>query len=150
MAKRGNRVTSEFEGRKQDTMHKEVVYTHVYNHLLKGATAKNVIEALRNDDYGVGKKYGRDRAQEIYHEVRREILENFQEERKAISEMLYERYLDVYAEAREVSDRLSAISALKEIAKLTGANAAQKVEVNGTISGDIEIKFNLDNNDPQV
>lgn len=54
--------------------------------------------------------------------------------------VIINQFKDVYNEAREQRDRQSAIAALKELSKLRGYYAPEKVEVNQTLN--IDFGFN--------
>lgn len=115
----------------------------VYNDIVNGAVYSNLIDKIMTDGYNVGRTYGSTTAYLVVSTARKLVKKDWEEDRKTLKETLYATYMDMYAEARKAKDRYSAISCLKELAKLGGAYEPDKVDV--SIDGDIEINFGFDN-----
>lgn len=127
----------------QSSFLRDLAVKHTYNGIVEGKTYSNLIDALLNDDYGIGKTYKTSWAADIVATARKMVKSDWEEDRKTLKESLYITYMDLFAEARNAKDRTSAINILKELAKLGGAYEGDKVNLN--INGEIDINFNLDN-----
>lgn len=122
----------------------EQLRRHVQNDILAGANQKALVSRIMEDYYELGYKLNRDRATEFIARCRKELKEDWLEERKHLQEIQMQRLLDVYSESREALDRMNALNTLKEISKLCGLYPSEKLDVNANIKGDIVIDFNLD------
>lgn len=122
---------------------RENAIRHIINDLLNGAVYSVLKAKLIEDAYNIGHRYSEDGAYDLVAEARRRILKDFEEEREHVKAELMARLNDLFTECREVGDRGVALKTLQEIAKLTGAYEAQKVEAK--VDNTININFGLDN-----
>lgn len=128
----------------KSSIRKELAIRHIINDLLDGAVFSVIITKLTEDGYEVGKKYCRSTAINMFKEARKRIKADFEEQLPEIKSNLTNMLYDLFTEAKQVGDRMNAIKAIQEIAKLTGAYEAQKQDI--TIK-DLTIDFNLLNNE---
>lgn len=126
----------------KSSIRKEIAIRHIINDLLDGAVCSVIIAKLTDDTYEVGKKYCKSTAMQMFKEARRRIKADFEEQLPEIKSSLTNMLYDLFTEAKEMGDRMNAIKCIQEIAKLTGAYEAQKVEAKVE---NIVIDFNLNN-----
>lgn len=126
---------------KKSVDRKREAVRRVINDMLNGATNSVLTDKLMNDDYNLGFNYTKNGAQHITKEARRILRKDFEEERAELRERLFNMFLDVYTEAKEIGQHQSALKALEDICKLTGVNEPDKQEV--TLN-DIIIDFKFD------
>lgn len=138
-------MEKEYKLKDKNTTRREEVYKHVYNDICNGALYSNLIDRLMEDYYNIGFKYSRHTAVDIISNVRRMLRKDFEEVKTQLREQLLAQLYDVYNEARAKEDRQSALAALKQIAKLTGADEAERFKVECDIFGNIDIAFGFDN-----
>lgn len=109
--------------------------------ILKGATQIKLIQKINKDAYGLGIKLPKDSAENLISKTRKELREDWIEERKGLQEIQLQRLMDLYEESREANDRYSALNTMKEINKMVGLYEAEKIKVDASINGSIEIDF---------
>ena len=128
----------------------QVIINKLYNLILNGATSSNLLEYLSDTEFTNGEVLTQKQKYEHIQKARWKIRDDFKEESKELRESNLNRLLDLYAESREIGDRLAALNALKEMNKLCGLYEPTKVEGKLDLSGDITIDFKLnDNNDKE-
>ena len=126
----------------KSSVRKELAIRHIVNDLMDGAVYSVIITKLTEDHYELGKMYNKGTAKQLIAEARKRIKKDFEEQLPEIKSSLTNMLLDLFTEAKEVGDRMNAIKCIQEIAKLTGAYEAQKVEAKVE---NIVIDFNLTN-----
>lgn len=126
----------------KSSVRKELAIRHIVNDLMDGAVYSVIITKLTEDHYELGKNYNKGTAKQLIAEARKRIKKDFEEQLPEIKSSLTNMLLDLFTEAKEVGDRMNAIKCIQEIAKLTGAYEAQKVEAKVE---NIVIDFNLTN-----
>lgn len=115
---------------------------NVINDILEGGTYSVLLEKLQKDYYNIDKKYTKSNAESIVKEARAVIKKDFDDYVGNAKEQIWNKALDLYTECKEVGDRATALKALQYVAKLTGIEDIQKVDMN--INGNIEIDFGFD------
>lgn len=128
----------------QTKIRRETIIKLLYNDICQGAMYSNMMDKLMNDGYGVNFNYSEATAKNLITDVRNIIKKDFAEAKPQIREQLLMQLYDTYTECREVGDRMSALNALKQISKLTGADEAEKFAVDCNLFGDINIEFGFD------
>lgn len=126
----------------KSSIRKELAIRNVVNDLMDGGVYSVIKEKLMEDEYEIGKKYTESSAKNIIKFARARIKEDFEEQLPDIQAQLTNMLLDLFTEAKDMGDRMNAIKAIQEIAKLTGAYSPQKVEAKVE---NIVIDFNLSN-----
>ena len=124
----------------KSSIRKELAIRNVVNDLMDGGVYSVIKEKLMEDYYELGKKYTESSAKNIIKFARARIKEDFEEQLPDIQAQLTNMLLDLFTEAKDMGDRMNAIKAIQEIAKLTGAYSPQKVEAKVE---NIVIDFNL-------
>ena len=117
---------------------------HIYNDLCIGATQKNLVSKLMNDDYGIGIKYKDHAARDLIALVRREIREDFEEEKKELKETMVQRLLFLYNESLEIGNHANALNSLKELGKVCGLYEPMNYNVNLNGGLTVDFGFNSD------
>ena len=125
----------------------QVIINKLYNLILNGATSSNLLEYLSDDEFTNGEVLTQKQKYEHIQKARWKIRDDFKEESKELRETNLNRLLDLYAESREIGDRLAALNALKEVNKMCGLYEPTKVEGKLDLSGDITIDFKLNDNE---
>lgn len=125
----------------------QVVINKLYNLILNGATSSNLLEYLSDTEFTNGEHFTQIQKYEYIKKARTKIREDFKEESKELRETNLNRLIDLYAESREIGDRLAALNALKEMNKMCGLYEPTKVEGKLDLSGDIIIDFKLNDNE---
>lgn len=124
-----------------------VIINKLYNLILNGATSSNLLEYLSDTEFTNGEHLTQKQKYEHIFKAREKIKNDFKEESEQLREANLNRLLDLYAESREIGDRLAALNALKEMNKMCGLYEPTKVEGKLDLSGDIVIDFKLNDND---
>lgn len=124
-----------------------VIINKLYNLILNGATSSNLLEYLSDTEFTNGEHFTQKQKYEHIFKAREKIKNDFKEESKELRETNVNRLLDLYAESREIGDRLAALNALKEMNKLCNLYEPTKVEGKLDLSGDIVIDFKLNDNE---
>lgn len=116
----------------------DILRNEVYNDILNGATYSVLINKIVNAEYEGcnGFKYTKKSAESIVGRVKQTIREDYKQDREELKERLSTMLFDVYTEAREMGDRQAALKAVEQIAKMTGVNEAQKMEVSQKVTID--------------
>lgn len=117
----------------------DLVKVHLYNEILKGTTQSELVDKLNTDFWGVGQKYPVVRARELLSKVRKEVREDWNEEKAELRETTLARLMSLYTECLDQKDRQTALKTLQEISKITGLYDAQKLDV--SLNANIEIDF---------
>lgn len=115
----------------------------VYEDIVKCESYNNILEKLETDAYKIGKCFSHTKAQKIYTEVTKMIKEDFDAKKKELKETFLSNLLDIANDARRNNDRYSAVMAIKEAVKLTGAAEPSKFEVDSMVT----INFGFDKED---
>lgn len=123
----------------------------VYRDVINGIPQSIIEEKLKNDEYGVGKKYESDNLKFILLSVKRMIMSDFENEKPLLKQKLYAQINDVYQDAKTAKDRANALKSIELIMKLTGLNEPNKqIEINtNSNTGVVKIKFGLSNDDEE-
>lgn len=128
----------------QTKIRREQIIKMLYNDICQGAMYSHMMDKLMNDGYGINYNYTESTAKNLITDVRNMIKKDFAEAKPQMREQLLTQLYDTYTECREAGDRMSALNALKQIAKLTGADEADKFAVDCNLFGDINIEFGFD------
>ena len=118
----------------------EMAVRHCVNDILNGATWSVMTKKLQEDEYGLGHCYSHCQTDRIIQEARQRIKEDTDEMMKSLKEDMIARTLDVYSEARELGDRLSALKALEQLNKMFGFYE-NKLKVEGNVNSNVTINF---------
>lgn len=119
---------------------REQAIRNVCNDILNGATYSVLYSKLIEDEYGLNYKYSQSTAQKIITASRKRLKEDYKEALPEMRETLTNVCLDILSDAKLMGDRMNAIKAVQEIAKLTGCYEPTKVEAKVE---NIVIDFNL-------
>ena len=119
----------------------EQLKRHIQNDILQGGTQKALVSRMVEDYYDVGYTLSEHSARDLIAKCRKELRDDWIEERKHLQEIQLQRLLDLYSESREAMDRMNALNTLKEVNKMTGLYPSEKLDVNANIKGDIVIDF---------
>lgn len=115
----------------------------VYDDIVKCESYNNILDKLETDAYGLGKCFTYNTAQKIYRDCTKMIKEDFEAKRAELKETFLSNLLDIANDARKNGDRYSAVMALKEGIKLTGAAEPTKLEIDSVVN----INFGFDNDE---
>ena len=117
--------------------------------IIVGYTWKDIKKKIETDQYEPFKTSNktRERQWQYYKEATALLKVEFEEEKKELRNVLYERYLSLYKTCVSRNEMNTALNSLKEIAKLMGLNEADKVDV--TSENKIVIDFSFDNADSE-
>lgn len=117
--------------------------------IIVGYTWKDIKKKIETDQYDPFKTSNktRERQWQYYKEATALLKVEFEEEKKELRNVLYERYLSLYKTCVSRNEMNTALNSLKEIAKLMGLNEADKVDV--TSENKIVIDFSFDNADSE-
>lgn len=117
--------------------------------IIVGYTWKDIKKKIETDQYNPFKTSNktRERQWQYYKEATALLKVEFEEEKKELRNVLYERYLSLYKMCVSRNEMNTALNSLKEIAKLMGLNEADKVDV--TSENKIVIDFSFDNADSE-
>lgn len=117
--------------------------------IIVGYTWKDIKKKIETDKYEPFKTSNktRERQWQYYKEATALLKVEFEEEKKELRNVLYERYLSLYKTCISRNEMNTALNSLKEIAKLMGLNEADKVDV--TSENKIVIDFSFDNADSE-
>lgn len=117
--------------------------------IIVGYTWKDIKKKIETDQYNPFKTSNktRERQWQYYKEATALLKVEFEEEKKELRNVLYERYLNLYKTCVSRNEMNTALNSLKEIAKLMGLNEADKVDV--TSENKIVIDFSFDNADSE-
>lgn len=125
----------------------------VYNDIINGEPKSVIAEKLKNDLYGIGRKYiSQTGINKIYSEARKCLILDFDEERPYLKEQLYTYLKDIYADCKRTGDHYNGINAINSIAKLLGLQEGAKqptLQVNTKDGVTIKFGFN-DNENEQI
>ena len=97
--------------------------------IIVGYTWKDIKKKIETDQYNPFKTSNktRERQWQYYKEATALLKVEFEEEKKELRNVLYERYLSLYKTCVSRNEMNTALNSLKEIAKLMGLNEADKV-----------------------
>lgn len=117
--------------------------------IIVGYTWKDIKQKIESDQYKPFKTSNktRERQWQYYKEATALLKVEFEEEKKELRNVLYERYLSLYKTCVSRNEMNTALNSLKEIAKLMGLNEADKVDL--TSENKIVIDFSFDNADSE-
>lgn len=117
--------------------------------IIVGYTWKDIKKKIETDQYESFKTSNktRERQWQYYKEATALLKVEFEEEKKELRNVLYERYLSLYKTCISRNEMNTALNSLKEIAKLMGLNEADKVDL--TSENKIVIDFTFDNADSE-
>lgn len=117
--------------------------------IIVGYTWKDIKKKIETDQYEPFKTSNktRERQWQYYKEATALLKVEFEEEKKELRNVLYERYLSLYKTCISRNEMNTALNSLKEIAKLMGLNEADKVDV--TSENKIVIDFSFDDADSE-
>lgn len=117
--------------------------------IIVGYTWKDIKKKIETDQYNPFKTSNktRERQWQYYKEATALLKVEFEEEKKELRNVLYERYLSLYKTCVSRNEMNTALNSLKEIAKLMGLNEADKVDV--TSENKIVIDFTFDDADSE-
>lgn len=117
--------------------------------IIVGYTWKDIKKKIEADKYEPFKTSNktRERQWQYYKEATALLKVEFEEEKKELRNVLYERYLSLYKTCVSRNEMNTALNSLKEIAKLMGLNEADKVDV--TSENKIIIDFTFDDADSE-
>lgn len=117
--------------------------------IIVGYTWKDIKKKIETDQYEPFKTSNktRERQWQYYKEATALLKVEFEEEKKELRNVLYERYLSLYKTCVSRNEMNTALNSLKEIAKLMGLNEADKVDV--TSENKIIIDFSFDDADSE-
>lgn len=117
--------------------------------IIVGYTWKDIKKKIETDQYEPFKTSNktRERQWQYYKEATALLKVEFEEEKKELRNVLYERYLSLYKTCISRGEMNTALNSLKEIAKLMGLNEADKVDV--TSENKIVIDFSFENADSE-
>lgn len=117
--------------------------------IIVGYTWKDIKKKIDTDQYNPFKTSNktRERKWQYYKEATALLKVEFEEEKKELRNVLYERYLSLYKTCVSRNEMNTALNSLKEIAKLMGLNEADKVDV--TSENKIIIDFSFDDADSE-
>ena len=112
--------------------------------IIVGYTWKDIKKKIETDQYNPFKTSNktRERQWQYYKEATALLKVEFEEEKKELRNVLYERYLSLYKTCVSRNEMNTALNSLKEIAKLMGLNEADKVDV--TSENKIVIDFSFE------
>ena len=112
--------------------------------IIVGYTWKDIKKKIETDQYNPFKTSNKTREREwqYYKEATALLKVEFEEEKKELRNVLYERYLSLYKTCVSRNEMNTALNSLKEIAKLMGLNEADKVDV--TSENKIVIDFSFE------
>lgn len=113
--------------------------------IIYGYNYKDIKKKLENDQYEPFKTSNktRERQWQYYKEATALLKVEFDEEKKELRNVLYERYLSLYKTCVSRNEMNTALNSLKEMAKLMGLNEADKIDI--TSNNNIVIDFSFDN-----
>ena len=127
----------------------EQLKRYIANDILNGGTQITIVQKITEDVYGVGYTLSEHSAKDLIAKVRKDLREDWAEERKHLQEIQMQRLLDLYTESREALDRLSALNTLKEMNKMCGLYEPDKVSVEAKVDSKIVIDFGFNNNEEE-
>ena len=121
------------------------MYSDAANGMLKSEIVAKLMNGLYKNQNGTPMK--RRNADYYYAAMLGRMKEDFADRKDEILDRLYVNYYNVYADAIEYGDRISAIKALDGLAKLMGVGGVTNaIQINGSKDGDVNISFGFQNN----
>ena len=114
----------------------------IYKCIVRGETRDSIVTKIMTDYWGLGNAGLKDKAiaEKYVAAVRKQMQKDWEEERKDLKPVLVKSFQDIYNDCRNNNDRYNAISAMRELSKLTGMYEPDKIDL--TMDGTIEINFN--------
>lgn len=114
----------------------------IYKCIVRGETRDSIVNKIMTDYWGLGNAGLKDKAiaEKYVAAVRKQMQKDWEEERKELKPVLVKSFQDIYNDCRNNNDRYNAISAMRELSKLTGMYEPEKIDL--TMDGEIEISFN--------
>lgn len=114
----------------------------IYKCIVRGETRDSIVTKIMTDYWGLGNAGLKDKAiaEKYVAAVRKQMQKDWEEERKDLKPILVKSFQDIYNDCRNNNDRYNAISAMRELSKLTGMYEPEKIDL--TMDGEIEISFN--------
>lgn len=126
---------------------KNLLKKEVYNALCQSGVTNSNLQVMINEDYwDIGwKPTSKNGARHIIEEVKKEIKQDWLDDKKYLKSQLYSNFLNIYNECMSIGNHQVALNAMKEIGKLAGAYEQLSAEQN-IVNNQITIDFNL----PQI
>lgn len=115
----------------------QIMITRCYELICKGYLYNDILSTLV-DEFGIS----RNNAIKKYTIAKKQLMEEIQKEKTEMKDLLITRLLDVYKEAREVGDRMSALNALDKIIKIGQFDKDKDENFNATYDT-IQINFKV-------
>ena len=114
----------------------------IYKCIVRGETRDSIVTKIMTDYWGLGNAGLKDKAiaEKYVAAVRKQMKKDWEEERKDLKPILVKSFQDIYNDCRNNNDRYNAISAMRELSKLSGMYEPDKIDL--TMDGTIEINFN--------
>lgn len=140
----------------QRALDMDMVINEVVCDLTNGTTTADVLRKLQNGLYETPHYKDKNLSQKQSYNILKRALNETNAEvnqgREVLRNLTFQRYLSIYEDAVQNSDRANALRALESMSKLLGLNATVENQTNVQInSADGEIKINFGfNNDNQL
>lgn len=126
---------------------KEAIIRHLYKEIVNGATSKQIIPKLMNDEYHFGyEKCSYDEATKLMTRAHELIKEEFEVEKEIMRPKLVATVNDILHNASLEKDANMRLKAVQELAKMTGGYEPSKLE----LKQDIVIDFNLSDENTDI
>lgn len=123
---------------KQKYAESEILEEKIYRDIMNGKMLTEIFQKIKHQEYG-NKKLTENGAMGVISTVKKRIREDWQAESKELRENMLTRMLDLYTDCRANNDRKTAADVLKNITKVTGIDAPEKIDLN--LEGEITINF---------
>lgn len=131
----------------------DAIIDEMYCDACNGKLKSEIVGKLMNGQYinQRGNPMKRRNANYYYSAMLGRLKEDFEDRKDEMLDRLFAGYYNVYQDAVEYGDRLSAIKALDGITKIMGyGTATNAIQINGSKDGNVNISFGFQNsNDEQ-
>lgn len=116
----------------------EILEQKIYRDIMNGKMLTEIYQKIMHQEYD-NKKLSDRGANAVISTVKKRIRVDWQAESKELRENMLTRMLDLYTDCRANNDRKTAADVLKNITKVTGIDAPEKIDLN--LEGEITINF---------
>lgn len=125
----------------------------VWKDLINGKTKYEILRKIQSNAYKIPEydtsALSKSQQYNIINKAYQLCKVELEQQREEMKATMYNRYLAVYEDAVDNSDRANAIKALDSISKLSGINEPDKLDITSDVNVTIDFNSNLDNEETE-